>query len=69
MKLTCLVPDTQPIKRKETLIALTKHRGFRAAHPREDHFIPIYVAAGAGEEGGVRVLSAIYGCQTVAFGL
>lgn len=46
-----------------------KHRGFRLAHPREDHFVPIYCAAGAGEEGDVKVVSAIYGAPTFAFGL
>jgi aromatic ring-opening dioxygenase catalytic subunit (LigB family) len=53
-------------------VDLTKHKGFRAAHPREEHFVPIYVAAGAGDDDGaeeVRVLSAIYGAQTVAFGV
>jgi aromatic ring-opening dioxygenase catalytic subunit (LigB family) len=51
------------------MVALTQHSGFRFAHPREDHFIPLYVAAGAGETGNSQVLSALYGCQTVAFGL
>ncbi|KAF7975279.1 hypothetical protein HWV62_10030 [Athelia sp. TMB] len=63
-------PD--PETRKAAMIALTKHRGFRSAHPREDHFVPLYVAAGAGDtEGGGRasVLNAMYGAQTVAFGL
>ncbi|KZP02757.1 Extradiol ring-cleavage dioxygenase, class III enzyme, subunit B [Athelia psychrophila] len=61
--------------RKEALVGLTRHRGFRAAQPREDHFVPLYVAAGAGAgggdggDGGVRVLGALYGAQTVAFGL
>ena len=61
----CLKPDA----RKTALIALTQHEGFRSAHPREDHFVPIYVAAGAGEDGGVHVLSGLYGCQAVAFGV
>lgn len=59
---------SDPVARKTALVALTKHKGFRLAHPREDHFVPIYVAAGAGEEGNVHMLSGIYGCQTVAFG-
>jgi aromatic ring-opening dioxygenase catalytic subunit (LigB family) len=50
-------------------MALTKHPVFRLAHPREEHFIPIYVAAGAGEEGGAKVLSGLYGAPTFAFGL
>ncbi|KAH9001468.1 Extradiol ring-cleavage dioxygenase class III enzyme subunit B [Lactarius akahatsu] len=33
------------------------------------HFVPIYVAAGAGEDGGVHVLSGLYGSQAVAFGV
>lgn len=59
----------KPDARKTALVALTKHEGFRSAHPREDHFVPIYVAAGAGEDGGVHVLSGLYGCQAVAFGV
>lgn len=64
-----LYMSKQPKARKEALVALPKHQAFRAAHPREEHFVPIYVAAGAGEEGDVRVLSAVYGQHTVAFGL
>jgi aromatic ring-opening dioxygenase catalytic subunit (LigB family) len=48
---------------------LTKHEGFRASHPREDHFVPIYIAAGAGEEGQVKILGGNYGMITAAFGL
>ncbi|KAK1234473.1 hypothetical protein PQX77_002327 [Marasmius sp. AFHP31] len=55
--------------RKKALIALTSHQGFRLANPREDHFVPLYVAAGAGEEGRVQVLNGLYGIPTVAFGL
>ncbi|KAM6500676.1 Extradiol ring-cleavage dioxygenase, class III enzyme, subunit B [Amanita muscaria] len=55
--------------RKKALAELTKHAGFRAAHPREEHLIPIYVAGGAGEEGGVHVLMREYGLPTVAFGV
>ncbi|THH13610.1 hypothetical protein EW146_g6636 [Bondarzewia mesenterica] len=58
-----------PAKRKEAMMALPRHPGFRASQPREDHFVPVYVAAGAGEEGDARVITATYGCQTVAFGL
>ncbi|KAL4250384.1 DODA-type extradiol aromatic ring-opening dioxygenase family protein [Abortiporus biennis] len=58
-------PDT----RKTALINLTKHQGFRAAQPRSDHFVPLYVAAGAGGKGDVKILSAIYGAPTFAFGL
>ena len=59
----------QPEARKQALFALTKHKGFRAAHPREDHFVPLYVAAGAGGNGSISVISAQYGAATVAFGL
>jgi aromatic ring-opening dioxygenase catalytic subunit (LigB family) len=51
------------------MMELTSHPGFRAAHPREEHFIPIYVAAGCGEEGEAKVVSGIYGAPTIAFGL
>ncbi|KAF7338653.1 4,5-DOPA dioxygenase extradiol-like protein [Mycena venus] len=56
-------------ERKKAMVNLTKHPGFRAAHPREDHFVPLYVAAGAGEEGDSKVIADIYGSETVAFGL
>ena len=47
---------------------LVKHRGFRAAHPRADHFIPIYIGAGAGgPHANSKVLAAIYGAPTFAF--
>ena len=59
----------QPEQRKEAMVNLTKHAGFRLAHPRADHFVPLYVAAGAGEGGDVKVISAIYGAPTIAFGL
>ena len=48
---------------------LTKHPGFRPSHPREDHFVPLYIAAGAGEEGDVKIISANYGMITSAFGV
>ena len=48
---------------------MTKHKGFRKAHPREEHFVPLYVAAGAGEGGKAEVVSGIYGAPTFAFGL
>ncbi|KAJ7702380.1 Extradiol ring-cleavage dioxygenase, class III enzyme, subunit B [Mycena rosella] len=57
------------VERKKAMINLTKHSGFRACHPREDHFIPLYVAAGAGEGGDSKVIADIYGRETVAFGL
>ena len=51
------------------MIQLPQHPGFRAAHPRAEHFVPLYVAAGAGGDGSARVLAAIYGAPTIAFGL
>ncbi|KAJ7093186.1 Extradiol ring-cleavage dioxygenase, class III enzyme, subunit B [Mycena epipterygia] len=56
-------------ERKKAMMNLPKHPGFRACHPREEHFIPIYVAAGAGEGGEVKVISDVYGSETIAFGL
>ncbi|KAJ7646898.1 Extradiol ring-cleavage dioxygenase, class III enzyme, subunit B, partial [Roridomyces roridus] len=55
--------------RKTVLMNLVQHPGFRASHPREDHFVPIYVAAGAGDGGAARVVTDMYGAETVAFGL
>ena len=55
------------------MTALTSHPGFRKAHPREEHFIPIYIAAGAGDGDekatGSKVLANIYGQASFAFGL
>lgn len=48
---------------------LTKHAYFRAAQPREDHFVPLYIAAGAGEDGDAKIVSAVYGSPAIAFGL
>ena len=55
--------------RKKSMIELTRHRGFRASQPREEHFIPLYVAAGAGEGGEVKTLMKMYGIPTFAFGV
>jgi len=46
-----------------------KHDSLVEAHPTTEHFVPLYVAAGAGEEGNVQVLSATYATQTIAFGI
>ncbi|KAJ7349259.1 Extradiol ring-cleavage dioxygenase, class III enzyme, subunit B [Mycena albidolilacea] len=67
MVASCRVTDAT--ERKKALFDLTKHHGFRACHPREEHFVPLYVAAGAGEEGETRVITDIYASATVAFGL
>lgn len=56
--------------RLERLVQLTKLPGLRIAHPREEHFIPIYIAAGAGsDEGETKVLTDMHGCKTIAFGV
>ncbi|KAF8495609.1 Extradiol ring-cleavage dioxygenase, class III enzyme, subunit B [Gautieria morchelliformis] len=58
-----------PEARRKAMMELVSHPGFRPANPREEHFIPIYVAAGCGEEGEARVVSGIHGAPTIAFGL
>ncbi|TFK42759.1 Extradiol ring-cleavage dioxygenase, class III enzyme, subunit B [Crucibulum laeve] len=60
---------TDDAERKKAMFALTKHSGFRDSQPREEHFVPIYVAAGAGEGGDVRVVCNMYGAPTIAFGI
>lgn len=70
--LLTLASKRQPSAREIALKALTSHPTFRAAHQREDHFIPLYIAAGAGACGegkGSKVLSRIYGQSSFAFGL
>lgn len=59
----------EPKARKDALYTLPKHAGFRVSNPREEHFIPLYVAAGAGEQGGSRILCSLYGAPTIAFGI
>ncbi|KAJ7867962.1 Extradiol ring-cleavage dioxygenase, class III enzyme, subunit B [Mycena leptocephala] len=59
----------QGTERKKAMMDLTEHAAFRAAHPREEHFIPLYVAAGAGEGGNTKVIADMYACETIAFGL
>ncbi|KAK9900886.1 Extradiol ring-cleavage dioxygenase class III enzyme subunit B [Cystobasidium minutum MCA 4210] len=58
-----------PDERKRALFDLTKQREFRLAHPREEHFVPLYCAAGAGDGGEQKLLSGLYGATTIAFGL
>jgi aromatic ring-opening dioxygenase catalytic subunit (LigB family) len=67
--LPLLTRPVQPVERKTALLALERHASYKIAHPTADHFVPLYVAAGAGAEGGAHVLSAFYGCHTVAFGV
>ncbi|GJN92323.1 hypothetical protein Rhopal_005353-T1 [Rhodotorula paludigena] len=63
----------QPEARRKALFSLVHHPAFRAAHPREEHFIPLYVAAGAASEGGeakgARMVCGLWGAKTVIFGV
>ena len=61
--------EIQPSARHDAMIGLQSHRYFREAHPREEHFTPIYVAAGAGADGKSKVITSMYGAPTIAFGL
>ncbi|KAJ3802404.1 Extradiol aromatic ring-opening dioxygenase [Lentinula aff. detonsa] len=56
-------------ERKKAMLDLPQHPGFRACNPREEHFVPLYVAAGAAENENVKVLNGLYGIPTVAFGV
>jgi len=44
---TFLNPKYSPEQRKQILIDFKKQRSAIQAHPREEHWIPVYVAAGA----------------------
>ncbi|KZT26505.1 Extradiol ring-cleavage dioxygenase class III enzyme subunit B [Neolentinus lepideus HHB14362 ss-1] len=76
------VLDAVTASSPKPLLSLPQHPSFRLAHPRAEHFVPIYVAAGAGlgdlqgdtsiveqDKAKVKVLSAVYGSVTVAFGV
>ncbi|KAJ3984192.1 Extradiol aromatic ring-opening dioxygenase [Lentinula detonsa] len=56
-------------ERKKAMLDLPQHPGFRACNPREEHFVPLYVAAGAAESENVKILNGLYGIPTVAFGV
>ncbi|KAJ9102201.1 hypothetical protein QFC20_005030 [Naganishia adeliensis] len=57
-------------ERKAALFDLVNQPEYVIAHrPRDDHFLPIYIAAGAGEDGETKLLSGLFGATTVAFGL
>jgi len=62
---------TSADERNENMKELVHHPFFRRAHPREEHFVPIYIAAGAGsgEEDGAHVLADIHSAITIAFGV
>ncbi|KAG2066101.1 Extradiol ring-cleavage dioxygenase class III enzyme subunit B [Suillus decipiens] len=67
--ITVAASKSQFDERKQSLFDLMKHDGFAQAHPSAEHFVPLYVGAGAGEEGDVQVISAIYSAPTIAFGI
>ncbi|KAJ3992298.1 Extradiol ring-cleavage dioxygenase, class III enzyme, subunit B [Lentinula boryana] len=56
-------------ERKKAMLDLPQHPGFRACNPREEHFVPLYIAAGAAENENVKILNGLYGIPTVAFGV
>ena len=56
-------------ERNKALVEVSKHPYYRKAHPRTEHFIPIYVAAGAGSEGKAKVVCGLHGAITAVFGL
>ncbi|KAL2912637.1 hypothetical protein HK105_207853 [Polyrhizophydium stewartii] len=59
-----------PEERNAALIATAKHPYFRRAHPREEHFVPIFIAAGAGShpDDTARVVCDLHGAITAEFG-
>jgi aromatic ring-opening dioxygenase catalytic subunit (LigB family) len=63
--------STSVEERNEDMKQLMTHPFFQRAHPREEHFVPIYIAAGAGsaEGEGANVLSDIHSAISIAFGL
>ncbi len=62
--------NPNPRDRNEAMKKLTQHPFFRRAHPREEHFVPIYIAAGAGsnENDKAVVLADIHSAISIAFG-
>ncbi|GAA5961643.1 hypothetical protein JCM8115_004718 [Rhodotorula mucilaginosa] len=67
------VTQTDPEQRHRAMANLVHHPGFRAAHPREEHFVPIYAAEGAGSTGGpkngARLVCGLWGAKTVFWGV
>jgi len=55
--------------RNSAMKDIVKHPYFRRAHPRTEHFIPIYVGAGAGSDGDASVISDLHGAISIAFGI
>ncbi|GAA5893130.1 hypothetical protein JCM6882_003893 [Rhodosporidiobolus microsporus] len=65
-----------PAKRRAALFSLPLHPAFRAVHPREEHFVPLYIAAGAADaqsqsQAGARArtVCGLWGAKTVLFGV
>ncbi|GAA5860380.1 hypothetical protein JCM8547_003485 [Rhodosporidiobolus lusitaniae] len=54
---------------KVALFYLIHHPAFRSAYPREEHFIPLSVAARAAPEGKVRTVSGLWGATIIVFGV
>ncbi|BGP12106.1 hypothetical protein JCM10213_005213 [Rhodosporidiobolus nylandii] len=64
----------EPTARKSALFSLIHHPAFRSAHPREEHFVPLYIAAGAADEASkegkkARTVCGLWGAKTVVFGV
>ncbi|KAL2313027.1 4,5-DOPA dioxygenase extradiol-like protein [Schizosaccharomyces pombe] len=55
--------------RLNKLLGLQLHPYFRKAHPREEHFVPLYVAAGLGSSGKSKVVCDLYGAVSAFFGI
>jgi aromatic ring-opening dioxygenase catalytic subunit (LigB family) len=53
--LTATVEKSDPDKRNESLVNWEKAPGAKSSHPRSEHLIPLFVAAGAaGNDAGTR---------------
>jgi aromatic ring-opening dioxygenase catalytic subunit (LigB family) len=65
------VQAPSPDERNENMKRLMTHPYFRRAHPREEHFVPIYIAAGAGslEDDKAKVLADTHSAISIAFGV
>jgi aromatic ring-opening dioxygenase catalytic subunit (LigB family) len=59
--------QSQYSARNEALKAAEKHPYFRRAHPRAEHWAPIFVAAGAGD-GAAKTVYDLHGHLSFAFG-
>jgi aromatic ring-opening dioxygenase catalytic subunit (LigB family) len=58
--LTGAIGEPDPRRRRESLVHWSDAPAARAAHPREEHLLPLMVAAGAAaQDGGERVFSDV----------